>query len=165
MEKQTKKDESSASMQFTVRNNCFSPCSCGFSFLWFYSVIFVVFCQKHLTFEKPTRFWEGCLFQTGPKRIAQFSVLLRREFSTRLAATVNLGKQRKKSAAKELKRKHKRKSLAQCLIKKKNYYGLLADTNPNKIFESFGRSSMLNPCSWHIWQGSVIASQCHEGNN
>lgn len=51
------------------------------------------------------------------------------------------------------------------LKKKKHYYGLLADTNPNKIFESFGRSSMLNPCSWHIWQGSVIASQCHEANN
>lgn len=138
-------------MQFTVRNNCFSFCSCGFQFLWFYSVIFVVFCQKRLTFEKPTRFWEGCLFQTGPKRIAQFSVLLRGEFSTRLTATVNLGKQRKKSAAKGLERKHKGKYLAQCLIlntnkqTNKNQYRLLADINPNKIFQSSGRSSMLNP--------------------
>ena len=82
--------------------------------------------------EKPTRFWEGCLFQTGPKRIAQFSVLLRREFSTRLAATVNLGKQRKKSAAKELKRKHKRKSLAQCLIKKKTIMDYLQTQTQTK---------------------------------
>ena len=62
----------------------------------------------------------------------QFSVLLRREFSTRLAATVNLGKQRKKSAAKELKRKHKRKSLAQCLIKKKTIMDYLQTQTQTK---------------------------------
>lgn len=95
------KDRFSVSMWFTVRNNSFSSCSWGFQFLWFYSVIICSFCQKCLTFEKPTGFQEGSLscLKLGQARIAQFGIL-RGELSTRLTATVNWGKQRNTLAAK-----------------------------------------------------------------
>lgn len=113
--------------------------------------LYLHFLSKVFNFREDNQFWDRGLFQTGPSKDCTTQCTTESRICHK-TTIVNLGKERYMPAAKWLKKKHKRKSLAHLILKKGRRI-ITADTNPNKIF-AFYENSVLNPHSWHIWKSS-----------
>lgn len=76
------------------------------------------FCQKYLTSEKPTRFWEECLSQTGPSKNCTIQRTIERGAQHKTDSYCKFRKTKEHTSSQVPCKSHKKKALAQRLIKR-----------------------------------------------